>query len=57
MKKVSEDLVRVVVDYRDSMGRADTGGFARMYRGTDYTKLVRSCGLNLICEGKKVKLP
>ena len=39
MKQVSEDLVKVIIDYRNSPNKdTDTGGFTLIYQTKDYTK-------------------
>ena len=52
---MSEDLIKVIIEYRNApdKSKVDTGLFKQIYQGRNFTKLVRSCGLNLVCEGKK----
>ena len=59
VKNVSEDLVKVMVDYygKPIKERADidVGNFELIYRGMRAVDtFVPAYGLNLICEGKKI---
>ena len=61
VKQVSEDLVKVVIDYAETpkkkRSELDTGGFVLIHKAKKYGNApVHSCGLNLMCEGKKIKI-
>jgi hypothetical protein len=60
VKQVSEDLVKVVVDYHSASKKkragVDTGSFVLLHRGQKWGDLPgHTHGLNLVCEGKKIK--
>jgi len=58
VKMVLEDTVKVVVDYADAKKKkkVDTGLFECVYRAEKIVdKPMNSFGLNLVCEGKKIK--
>ena len=61
VKSVSEDVVKVMVDYygapKKQRSKVDVGSFELVYRGLKAVDaVVPLYGVNLICEGKKMKL-
>lgn len=60
VQKGSEDIIKVVVDYASTKGeknkaKVDTGGFTCVYRASRIVdKPMKSFGLSLLCEGKKI---
>lgn len=61
VKSVSEDVVKVMVDYygtnKKERSKVDVGNFELLYRGMKASDaFVPLYGVNLVCEGKKMKL-
>lgn len=57
VKMVSEDTVKVIVDYAEAKkkSKVDTGEYECIYKATRIVdKPIHSFGLNLVCEGKKI---
>ena len=57
VKMVSEDIVKVVVDYANAKKKSqvDTGLWEKIYQAKRIVdKPMTSFGLNLVCEGKKI---
>jgi tubulin monoglycylase TTLL3/8 len=57
VKLVSEDIVKVVVDYPNARKKSqvDTGQWECIYKAKRIVdKPMNSFGLNLVCEGKKI---
>ena len=50
----------MVIDYYSTekpyRADVDTGKFFLLYKGEKYNKIARSCGVKLLCEGKKINL-
>jgi len=57
---MSEDLVKVIIDYKcapkSKKPDIETGGYILIHKGKKFTKMPRTCGLSLVCEGKKIKI-
>ncbi len=54
-------MVRVIVDHRNApkgkKKEVDTGGFELIHKAKKCANMpMHSCGLNLVCEGKKIKI-
>ena len=60
VKEVSEDVVKVVVDYftapKSKRADIDTGGFQLIHKGRNYAQIPKTFGLTLVCERKRIKL-
>ena len=61
MKKVAEDALKVIVDYRFASKKkkqyTDSGLFTMISHKKCIEKPMGSFGLSLVCEGKKIKNP
>lgn len=60
MKAVSEDIVKVVVDYgmeknKKARKNVDTGAFQKIYKGKYVDEKSNAVGLTLLCEGVALK--
>ncbi len=61
VKQVSEDIAKVMVDYYGTHKRKragiDTGGFVLLKKGKKAADAaIPLYGVNLVCEGKKIKI-
>ncbi len=61
VKNVSEDMVKVIVDYHFASKKkklhTDTGQFVLVTHKKTVDKPMSAFGLSLVCEGKKIKNP
>ena len=60
MKKVSDDLAKVLIDYyntpKKQRSTVNTGEFTLLHKGKKFSNMAPTCGLKLVCEGKKIKI-